>query len=240
MGFLKDIFDAFHAAFQSAPAIALLAAFGWGILSILLSPCHLSGIPLAIGYINGRGRIETKRAFFLAALFSAGVLITLTVIGLITAALGMMLGDIGKTGGIIVSIVFILMGVWMLDIIPFLRIPQAAPDVKTKGGLGAFLLGLVFGLALGPCSFGFMMPLLLIVFNSASENFTLSAGLLLSFALGHTVTIVLAGTFVNLVQKFLKWNEKSKGAVIFRWVCGILVVLKGIYLLIEAINKGHF
>jgi cytochrome c-type biogenesis protein len=237
MNFLSAIFDAFNSAFQDSPIIAILAAFGWGMLSILLSPCHLSGIPLAIGYINGRGKVETKRAFFLSVLFSAGVLVTLIVIGSITAALGLMFGDIGKTGNIIVSIVFILVGIWMLDFIPFLRIPQAAPEVKAKGGLGAFLLGLIFGLALGPCSFGFMMPLLLIVFNSAASNFALSSGLLVSFALGHTGMIVLAGTFINLVQKFLKWNEKSKGALIFRWVCGILVILTGIYLLIEAINK---
>ncbi|NPV02236.1 MAG: cytochrome C biogenesis protein [Brevinematales bacterium] len=232
------MFDAFNGAFQSAPFIAIAAAFGWGILSVLLSPCHLSSIPLAIGYINGRGKVGTKRAFTLALIFSAGVLITIAAIGVITGALGVMLGDIGKPGGIIVAGLFILIGVWMLDLLPFLRIPAVSPDVKGKGGVGALVLGLLFGLALGPCSFGFMMPLLLVVFNSVSADPLLSAGLLSAFALGHAGTIVLAGTFANHVQRYLNWNEKSKGALIFRRVCAALVILTGVYLLITAISKA--
>ncbi len=237
MDFFTAIFDAFNGAFQSAPIVAIAAAFGWGILSILLSPCHLSGIPLAIGYINGSGKVETKRAFILALIFSAGVLVSIALIGVITGALGLMLGDIGKPGGIIVAVLFVLIGVWMLDILPFLRLPVITPDVKGKGEAGALVLGLLFGLALGPCSFGFMMPLLLVVFNSVNHNLALSIGLLSAFALGHTATIVLAGTFANHVQRYLKWNEKSKGALIFRKVCGILVILTGVYLFITAIGK---
>lgn len=238
MDFLSAIFNAFNGAFQGSPIIAILAALGWGILSILLSPCHLSSIPLAIGYINGHGKVETKRAFTLALIFSAGVLITIAVIGVITGALGIMLGDIGKPGGIIVAVLFILIGVWMLDILPFFRLPVISPDVKGKGEAGALVLGLLFGLALGPCSFGFMMPLLLVVFNSVNTNLLLSIGLLSAFALGHAGTIVLAGTFANHVQRYLNWNEKSKGALIFRKVCGILVILTGIYLFITAVSKA--
>ena len=40
-----------------------VAAFVWGILSILLSPCHLSSIPLIVGFIDEQGRMSTKRAF---------------------------------------------------------------------------------------------------------------------------------------------------------------------------------
>ncbi len=232
MDFLIHLFDFFTKMFQSNPWTAVLAAFGWGILSIVLSPCHLSSIPLAIGYINGKGKLKTSRAFFLSLMFSLGILITISFIGLITGLAGRMLGDIGKAGTIIVAVVFVLVGIWLMDFIPIPLLQSINPNMRGKGGIGAFVLGLLFGLALGPCSFGFMMPLLLVVFQTAQSNIAYSIILLSSFALGHIGMIVLAGTFVNWVQNYLNWTEKSKGVMIFRRICGGLVILTGIYLII--------
>ena len=52
--------------------------------------------------------------------------------------------------------------------------------------------------------------------------------------MGHCSVIVLAGTFTELVQRYLNWNEKSKGAVIVKKVCGVLVLLGGLYLIYQA------
>ena len=43
--------------------------------------------------------------------------------------------------------------------------------------------------------------------------------------------VVLAGTSTGLVQRYLNWNEKSKGAVILKKICGVLVLLAGLYLI---------
>ena len=43
--------------------------------------------------------------------------------------------------------------------------------------------------------------------------------------------IVAAGTSTELVQKYLNWNERSKGAVILKKVCGVLVLLGGVWLI---------
>ena len=45
--------------------------------------------------------------------------------------------------------------------------------------------GWAFGLGLGPCSFAFLAPLLMIVFGSASTDYLLAVGLLAAFAAGH-------------------------------------------------------
>ena len=44
----------------------------------------------------------------------------------------------------------------------------------------------------------------------------------------------LARSGSELVQKYLNWNEKSKGAIILKKVCGILVLLGGVYLIYTA------
>jgi cytochrome c-type biogenesis protein len=73
-----------------------------------------------------------------------------------------------------------------------------------------------------------MMPLLAIAFRNAAARPVAAAGLLGSYALGHAAVIVAAGTFANLVQRWLDWNERSSGTKIVRIVCGILVILGGV------------
>ena len=60
---IEQLFTTLTPAVEGTPAIALAAAFVWGVLSIILSPCHLASIPLIIGFINEQGLTSTKRAF---------------------------------------------------------------------------------------------------------------------------------------------------------------------------------
>ena len=46
-----------------------------------------------------------------------------------------------------------------------------------------------------------------------------------------TSVIVLAGAGTGLVQRHLNWNEESKGAVILKRICGVPVLLAGLYLI---------
>ncbi len=234
---LGSIFDRLYYTLNSTPAIALSGAFIsgafiWGILSILLSPCHLASIPLIIGFIDEQGNITTKRAFRLSVLFSAGILVTIAGIGLITGLAGKMLGDIGKTGNYSVAFIFFVIGLHLMEII---QLPFAGTNggaYKKKGAAAAFIMGLVFGVALGPCTFTYMAPMLGIAFKVAVSNLPYAVLLILSYAIGHCLIIVAAGTFTELVQHYLHWNEKSGGTVIIKKICGALVILGGVYLIL--------
>jgi len=229
---LGAVFDWLSGTLQAAPVIALAGAFIWGILSILLSPCHLASIPLIVGYINGQGRITTRRAFVMAALFSVGILITITAIGIITGLMGRMLGDIGAYGNYVVAIIFFIIGLHLLEIIPLpFSGRKNQPKIEKKGVLAAFILGLLFGIALGPCTFAYMAPMLGIVFSVAASQFIFGVTLLLMYGIGHCSVIVFAGTFTEKVQRYLNWNETSKGTSILKKICGVLVIMGGIYLL---------
>jgi cytochrome c-type biogenesis protein len=226
-----SLFDRLTGALQAAPLIALTASMAWGVLSILLSPCHLSSIPLIVGFINGQGIITKKRAFALSGLFSLGILATIASIGVITGMMGRIMGDVGKVGNYFVAAIFFVIGLHLLEVItiPFLGAANQ-PRVKRKGALAAFVIGLVFGVALGPCTFAYMAPMLGIAFSVAATRPLLAVSLVLFYAIGHCAVIVLAGTFTSMVQKYLNWNERSRGAVILKKVCGVLVILGGVYL----------
>jgi cytochrome c-type biogenesis protein len=95
---MDQLFNYLTHAVEGDPMIAIGAAFIWGILSILLSPCHLASIPLIVGFIDYRGRMTTRRALGISLLFSSGILLTIAVIGFVTAAAGRMMNENLKIG----------------------------------------------------------------------------------------------------------------------------------------------
>lgn len=231
---MEQLFTNLSHAVEGAPLIALTASVVWGILSIILSPCHLASIPLIVGFISEQGQVTARRAFWISTLFAVGILIMIAVIGAITAAAGRMMGDVGRYGNYFVALIFFTVGLHLLGVIPM---PWSGPGqvgMKRKGVLAAFVLGLVFGVALGPCTFAYMAPMLAVTFKLAKTAPLYGASLLLAYGVGHCAVIVAAGTSTELVQRFLNWNEQSRGVTIVKRICGALVLIAGLYLLWSA------
>lgn len=228
MELLTSVFVALSAMLEQSLSLVLAAAFLWGILSIVLSPCHISSIPLVVGYVNRNGLQSQRSALITSLYFSGGVLISLLVIGAITSMMGVMLGDIGRIGAYLVGAVFVLTGLWLLDLfhVPVCKLPMDSGPTA----LGGILMGFVFGAALGPCTFGFMFPVLAVVFRSAEQNPLVSVAIILSYAVGHSLVIVLAGVGVNQLQSFLNWDSKARGTLWMKRFCGVLIILTGLYL----------
>ena len=111
---MQELFTQLTQAVEGAWYLAVAASFVWGILSIVLSPCHLASIPLIVGFIDEQGRISTRRAFWISTLFAVGILITIGLIGAVTAAAGRMMGDVGKYGNYFVALIFFVVGLQLL------------------------------------------------------------------------------------------------------------------------------
>ncbi|MGK9476389.1 cytochrome c biogenesis CcdA family protein [Melioribacter sp. OK-6-Me] len=228
---LDSLFAALYEAMMGTAWIAVLASLGWGVLSILLSPCHLSSIPLIVGFISSQGKMTVGRTFNISLVFSLGILITIALIGFITASLGRLMGDLGTFGNYFVAVIFFFVGLYLLDIIKLDWNNSVIKQTKTRGLVAALILGLLFGLALGPCTFAYMAPVLGVVFQTAQTNFIFSILLLLAFGIGHCSVIVGAGTFTGKVQQYLNWSEGTKTILWTKRMCGVLVILGGIYLI---------
>jgi cytochrome c-type biogenesis protein len=228
----EKLFSWLSIALGDNQLLSLIAAFGWGVLSVLLSPCHLAGIPLVIGYISRNGQIKGRSAAALASSFALGTLVTVAGIGLVTVMLGRMAGDTGQWGTYLVSVIFIVMGLYLMDLLR-LSWPTMRLSDEQKGGLaGAFVLGLVFGIGLGPCTFAFFAPVLGSVFSLSSDNQALATLLVLAFAFGHVLVVALAGSMTSLVQYYLDWTGKSFLMRYVKLLCGAAVFAYGLYSLI--------
>jgi cytochrome c-type biogenesis protein len=133
-----------------------------------------------------------------------------------------------------VAAIFFIVGLHLLDVIPMPRGGPGGVNLKRRGPLAAFILGLVFGIALGPCTFAYMAPMLAVTFSLASSNLPYGVALLLAYGMGHCSVIVLAGTFTEVVQRYLNWNEASGGAVVLKLACGVAVLFGGLWMVYTA------
>lgn len=225
--------DSIVAAISVALSRPGIAAFGaamvWGLMSVLMSPCHLGSIPLIIGYINNGERPSRRRAFLLSLLFAAGLLVTLFILGLAAGLAGTLFGRIGAVPRIVVAVFLILCGLWLMDIPPLSRISFSMKSKPTnRGAFGALTLGLVYGVILGPCSFAFLAPILGIVFQAGGAGLLFGIGLMAFFALGHCLAIVAAGTFGDAVRAYLARRGSGVAATWFKRICGLGVVVAGV------------
>jgi cytochrome c-type biogenesis protein len=231
---VEKLFTALTEAIEKAPAVALTAAFVWGILSILLSPCHLASVPLVVGFMGGIENLRASRGAVIASVFAAGIFITIAVVGAVTALLGGLVGDVGSAGNYVVAIVLFVIGLHLLGVIPMLWSGGGRLMPKRKGLVGAFVLGLLFGVAVGPCTFAYFMPVLGFAFLSGQTNVLYGILLVAVTAIGHCSVIIAAGAAAGALQRYLNWSESSRATGIVKKICGVLVILGGLYLLWKA------
>lgn len=227
---IESLFTELNTGLMQSFWMASIAALTWGVLSILLSPCHLASIPLLVGFISSQENANRQRVFLLSLTFASGILITIAIIGAITAMLGRLMGDVGLIGNIIVAAIFFVIGLYLMDIINLPWDGMQLSAGRSSGLTAALILGLLFGIGLGPCTFAYMAPILGVVFQTAASDMIASITLLLAFAVGHCAVIVIAGVLAKRIGDYLKWSEKSKLTTAVKRVCGFLVVLGGVYM----------
>ena len=232
---MVELLTTFGRAFEASAALALPAAFLWGVLSVVLSPCHLSSIPLVVAYMSGGEELPTlRRAVVLSGSFALGILTSIAVIGASTVAAGRMAGDVGPWVTYALAAVFFAVGLNLLGLLPLPSWSSMPAGTSRKGPGGALLLGLVFGAALGPCTFAFMAPLLGLAFRAGAGRAAYGALLVVLYGLGHSVAIVAAGASAQNVQRWLSWKAGGRATVVVKGVAGLAVIAGGIYFLSTA------
>lgn len=232
---LSELLQMLNDAIASSPVAALPAAFVWGICSVILSPCHLASIPLLMAYVNDHDVRTVRHAAGLSSVFALGILLTMAVIGVVTVLAGRIAGDAGAMGGYVMSGVFILIGLHLMDVITVPWFGGCKEQVQRKGLWGALLLGLLFGIASGPCTFAFLAPVLAVVFHAASGHVLSGILLLALYGLGHCAVLIAAGTSVERARHVADWGRDTRTAARIKQVLGVLLIIAGLYFLYKAL-----
>ncbi len=199
-----------------------------------LTPCMLSMLPITIGYIGGYESQGRSRAIAQSIWFALGLATTLAALGIIATTIGKVYGQIGVGLPIIVSLIAIIMGLNLLEIIPLSFPSLVATDWITEDfppSIRSYLLGLTFGLVASPCSTPVLATLLAWV--ASTQDLILGAGLLLAYAVGYVSPLVIAGSFTASLKKILELRRWSG------WinpVSGILLLSFGILSLVSRLT----
>ncbi len=223
---MNSIFEWLSTALGEHVGIAILAASGWGVASVALSPCHLASVPLAVAFLRRDGRGSTLA---ISLSLSLGVLASLAVVGAITVAAGRIAGDLWGLGPWIASGALLIAGLYLLNVLAIPSSFTIHPDRIPHNKFGAILLGLLLGVTLGPCTFAFFAPIFAAAFGAADRNLALSTGLVAAFIVGHTLAITAAGL---LGLKLSGWISRGGIATArLRSVAGIALLASSVYVI---------
>lgn len=210
----------------SNPLIAYFSVFLAGLVSSF-SPCVLITIPLVISYVGGFSEGDVKRSFAFSLVFAIGLAITFTILGAVASLMGTLLGDVGGYWKYILATVSIIMGLQMLGILNFQIPTPRMVKTEQKGLLGAFLLGMLFGVASSPCATPVLA--LILTFVASKQNLVYGTSLLFVYALAHTVFIFLIGVSTGMADFFLRSKQAQKASTYIHQISGFLFILIGIW-----------
>jgi|SRR5664280_115092 len=212
------------------PWLALAAVFLGGIITAS-NPCVLAMIPLMMSFVAGRKdeKASVGRASLYSFVFILGLALTFTALGMVAALAGKIYGDVSGIWNWIVAVVCVLMGLHLAGVVT-LPIPSLGSKIqlKTRGYVGALLLGLLFGLVSAPCA-GPILIVLLTYLAGSGASVAWGALLLLVYALGHSVLILIAGTSMGAARTLLENKKTTRTLELLRRAAGAVIVLVGIY-----------
>jgi cytochrome c biogenesis protein CcdA len=215
---------------QTNPWLALGAIFVGGALTAS-NPCVLVMIPLMMSFVAGSKdrKPGVLRAFSFSLIFVLGLAVTFTALGMIAALAGELYGDVSNVWNWVVAAVCVLMGLHLMEILS-LPIPSLGGRLqpKTRGIVGALLLGLLFGLVSAPCA-GPILIVLLTYLAGSGASVTWGATLLLVYALGHSVLILVAGTSMGAARALIENRNANRVLGVLRLAAGVVIIAVGLY-----------
>ncbi len=205
----------------------LLFVFLGGLMTSF-SPCILSMLPVMLGYIGGLEKPTRTKGFITSASFVLGLAVTFAILGIVASLLGKVFGQIGPFWLYIIGFFAILMGLQLIGVIN-IDLPGLKAMPEKKGGiLGAFGVGLLFGLVASPCA----TPVLAVLMTYVAGEGVLWYGALLLFiyGLGHGLPLIIAGTFTAVLKslpRLQKWGHN------ITYLSGCLLIILGLYFFIR-------
>lgn len=222
--FLIDLEKVFTASAGWGLAVSFLA----GVI-VSFSPCIYPLIPITLGVVGAVSASSRTKGFWLSLVFVLGVAAVYTILGVISAGLGVLFSTffINPLTYLFLAMVFLVLGASILGIIR-LKIPLFSLNyqpVGKKGFLSVFILGLVSGLALIPCNFPVLGAILSLIY--LKQNIIYGAVALFLFSLGYGTLLIIIGTFSSLVRKLPKSGPWLM--IIHRALGGVFLIMGGYY-----------
>ena len=219
---------------QTRSLTAIFVVFAAGILTSF-TPCVYPMIPVTVTFIGGAAAGNRKRAVVLSSVYVAGLAIVYAALGVAAALLGRVFGQFTRSPWVygVVGLMIVGFGLGMLDLYS-IRVPALFSGAQSKGArrgglLGALLMGMAAGFVAAPCT----APVLgvLLTYVATTRDLLWGSALLLSFAFGLGLLLLLLGIFSGFLSSLPRaggWMDKIKKGF------GVAMIVVGLVFLVQA------
>lgn len=179
-----------------------LGAFGAGALTSL-APCSLLSVPLLVGSAVGLSKDlpkerKVKFTLIFSSLFAFGVVVSFSILAFLVAKLGMFLSIAPSWAYIVAGILALFFAFYSLGFIGEIDKNRLFSKLVKLRFFGIFLVGIIFGLVSTPCA---SAPLVAIISLASSLGNFEAYILVLVFAFGHSILLLIAGVSIGFTQK---------------------------------------
>jgi cytochrome c-type biogenesis protein len=214
---------------------ALAAAFGIGVLTSL-APCSIITLPLLIGSAAGLSAdmppaLKQRFTVLYSLLFVTGLVISFSMLMLAVAKAGAMLSiapfwAYGLASAAVFAVVLYALG-WLGGFDK----ERIAKKLLRFRLFGAVLIGMVFGLVSTPCA---SAPLVAVIAVAEQSGWAYSYLLVLTFAIGHGMLLLLAGISLGFAQRIASSTAAARFSRVLNALFISLLAMIGGYFAYQA------
>ena len=220
---------------ESHSVLSFLGALVAGSITAI-APCSLISVPLLVGSavalnkdLSGKKKILYTYAF--ASLFALGVMISFSILGFIVAKFGGFFSIAPLWAYVLAAIFSILIGLYALGVLGEVNKSSVMSHLVQYRLVGGFVIGVVFGLVSTPCA---SAPLVAIISVAANSGYIYAYGLILTFALGHSLLLLIAGVSVGFTESITSNLALAKISNVINKTFALMLIGMGVYFAWEA------
>ncbi|MFA6432047.1 MAG: cytochrome c biogenesis protein CcdA, partial [Candidatus Margulisiibacteriota bacterium] len=126
------------------------------------------------------------------------------------------------------------MGLQMVGLLKIRLHTFSLPRNSPKGLFGAFILGILFGMASSPCA----TPVLVVILSyvASEKNILYGGSLLFVYALAHTALILIVGISAGLATNILRSLRIRKVSSFLHQASGVIIIFVGVLIILGIIR----
>ena len=228
-GLQQRLASALEKAAGKSFLLVLIIAFLGGIAASF-TPCVYPMIPITVAVIGARGTTSRAKAFSLALVYVLGIATLYSVLGVVAATTQTMLGSAFGNPWVMlaIAVLFAFLALGMFGVYNFALPSSVNTKLSQVGGqsyAGVFVIGLVGGIVISPCT-GPVVGAILLMIASGQLTLAQGFGVMFVFSLGVGMLFLVSGPFSESLQRLPQaggWMTHVKNSF------GFIMILAAIY-----------
>src|SRR5659263_121057 len=138
------------------------------------------------------------------------------------------MGTSGSWWYIALGVLMVLMALQTWEVYNFIPSTFLIGKSTKKGYIGALIAGILGGIFSSPCATPVLIVLLAVVAGQGSLLW--GALLLLLYALGHSILVLVAGTSIGFVKKLTASEKYGKASTVLKIAMGVVIMFIAFYM----------